>query len=54
MERGIGHGRHYIGVVDHLNPGASEDAPGAHGHSKDDDFQGGMERGIGHGRRYIG
>merc|ERR1719409_1799711 len=33
---------------------AVETAPGAEGHSRDDDFQGGMERGIGHGRRYIG
>jgi hypothetical protein len=31
------------------------DAPGSHGHSKDDDFSdGGLERGMGHGKRYIG
>lgn len=31
------------------------DAPGSHGHSKDDDFSdGGLERGMGRGKRYIG
>lgn len=54
LERCIGHGRKYIGTVDHLRNSAvagEADAAGTHGHSKDDDFQGGLQRGIGHGRR---
>jgi len=30
------------------------DRAGSHGHSKDDDFEGGLERGMGHGKRFIG
>ena len=35
----------------HLHRG--EDAPGSHGHCRDDDFQDGLERGIGHGKRRL-
>lgn len=41
---------------DHFNSGQVNDgdAPGSHGHTKDDDFSDGIARGIGHGRRYVG
>lgn len=55
LERGIGHGRHYIGTRDHLSGGIGmEEAPGQHGHSKADSLQDGMDRDMGHGRHYIG
>jgi len=39
----------------HIQGGSAEgDAPGMHGHCKDQDVQDGIERGIGNGRRYIG
>ncbi len=42
MARGIGHGRHYIGAVDHfatMGTMGEDDAPGVHGGSKDGAFQ---------------
>lgn len=42
-------------VQHHIQGGSAEgDAPGMHGHCKDQDVQDGLERGIGNGRRYIG
>merc|ERR1711904_11280 len=44
IERGMGHGRHYIGTKDHMiYEGVARDSiPGRHGHTKDDDFQEGL------------
>merc|ERR1712032_620353 len=54
LQRGIGHGRRYIGTTDHMHGGAAgDDPPGAHGHSKDDAMEGGMPRGMGHGKHHI-
>ncbi|CAE8668275.1 unnamed protein product, partial [Polarella glacialis] len=47
-------GRRHFGVLDHMSAGASyDDAPGSHGQSKDDMFQGGLPRGMGHGKHHF-
>eukprot|EP00435_Cladocopium_sp_Y103_P069428 s503_g33.t1 len=52
LPRGIGQGKQRIFEKDHLMGvfRRTEDNPGSHGHSRDDDFQDGLERGIGHGK----
>mmetsp|Transcript_64847 Transcript_64847/g.102788 ORF Transcript_64847/g.102788 Transcript_64847/m.102788 type:complete len:351 (+) Transcript_64847:494-1546(+) len=55
IERGIGHGKRYLGHTEkcHLKGGKHcfEDSAGTHGHSRGEDFVDGLERCIGKGRR---